>query len=201
MAPLLARRREARQARWRDLDSFEATRESHNRQCRSERCSLRNETAKAETETSSERENTEIIPVKTKRTAARIMLSAFARRGVRTAFGIPGGFISPIFDAIADVPGIELITTRHEGMAAFCAVGHAIATGEPALVLTTSGPGITNAITGIAGANVESVPLILIGGEVASHASSRGSIQDTSQNGVDSVAMLRTATRWSARIE
>ncbi|MET0591356.1 MAG: thiamine pyrophosphate-binding protein [Polyangiaceae bacterium] len=164
---------------------------------------MRHETAKAEEEEeiSRERENTEIIPVKGKRTAARIMLAAFARRGVRTAFGIPGGFISPIFDAIADVPAIQLITTRHEGMAAFCALGHAIATGEPALVLTTSGPGITNAITGIAGANVESVPLIFIGGEVATHASSRGSIQDTSQNGIDSVAMLRTATRWSARIE
>ena len=91
---------------------------------------MRHETAKAETEISkeTERENTEIIPVKGKRTSARIMLSAFARRGVRTAFGIPGGFISPIFDAIADVPAIELITTRHEGMAAFCAMGHAIAT-------------------------------------------------------------------------
>jgi acetolactate synthase-1/2/3 large subunit len=158
---------------------------------------LRQETTAREPEVS--RENTETIPIK--KTAARIMLSAFARRGVRKAFGIPGGFISPIFDAIADVPGIELITTRHEGMAAFCAIGHALATGQPALVLTTSGPGITNAITGIAGANVESIPLILIGGEVATDASSRGSIQDTTQNGVDSVGMLRSATRWSARIE
>src|SRR5689334_20677826 len=129
------------------------------------------------------------------------MLQAFARRGVRVAFGIPGGFISPLFDALSDVEEIQLVTTRHEGMAAFCAVGHAIATGEPALVLTTSGPCITNAITGIAGATVESIPLIAIGGEVATTASSRGSIQDTTQNGVDAVAMLRTATRWSARVE
>src|SRR5262249_53682206 len=93
---------------------------------------------------------TESLPVNP--TTARLMLTTFARRGVRAAFGIPGGFVSPFFDALADVPRIELITTRHEGMAAFCALGHAIATGQPALVLTTSGPGFTNAITGIAGA-------------------------------------------------
>src|SRR5687768_8839293 len=80
-------------------------------------------------------ERTEALPVRadpitTKYTAARIMLATFARRGVRAAFGIPGGFISPFFDALADVPSIELITTRHEGMAAFCAIGHAIATGQ-----------------------------------------------------------------------
>jgi acetolactate synthase-1/2/3 large subunit len=129
------------------------------------------------------------------------MLATFARRGVRAAFGIPGGFISPFFDALADVPSIQLITTRHEGMAAFSALGHAIATGQPALVLTTSGPGFTNAITGIAGASVECIPLIAISGEVATSATTRGSIQDTSQNGLDSVAMVRSATRWSARIE
>src|SRR5258708_884821 len=121
------------------------------------------------------------------------MLQAFARHGVRAAFGIPGGFISPLFDALTDVKSIKLVTTRHEGMAAFCAMGHALATGQPALVLTTSGPGITNAITGIAAATVESIPLIAIGGELATNAWCRGSIQDTSQNGLDSVAMLRTA--------
>ena len=136
---------------------------------------------------------TDSIPVK--QTAARLMLATLARRGVRAAFGIPGGFVSPFFDALADVPAIELITTRHEAMAAFCAIGHAIATGQPALVLTTSGPGFTNAITGIACANVEAIPLIAISGEVATTASTRGSIQDTSQNGLDSVAMLRSATR------
>jgi acetolactate synthase I/II/III large subunit len=145
------------------------------------------------------REKRETIPLR--RTAARVMLEAFARRGVRVAFGIPGGFISPLFDALSEVKAIKFVTTRHEGMAAFCAAGHAMATGKPALVLTTSGPGITNAITGIAGATVEAIPLIAVGGEVATTASSRGSIQETSQNGLDAVAMLRTATRWSARVE
>jgi acetolactate synthase-1/2/3 large subunit len=133
--------------------------------------------------------------------AARVMLQAFARRGVRVAFGIPGGLISSVFDALADVPEIRLIMTRHEAMAAYCAVGHAVATGRPALVLTTSGPGITNALNGIASAFVEEIPLILIGGEVPANASSRGAMQDSSSNSIDSVAMMRTVTRWSARVD
>lgn len=133
--------------------------------------------------------------------AARVMLEAFARRGVRVAFGIPGGLISPIFDAMADVPGIQLVTTRHEGMAAFAAMGHTIAVGGPALVLTTGGPGITNAITGIAAAMAEELPLIVIAGEVPRSAGGRAALQDGSSSGIDVVAMMRTITRWSARID
>jgi acetolactate synthase-1/2/3 large subunit len=133
--------------------------------------------------------------------AARAMLQVFARRGVRVAFGIPGGLISSVFDALADVPEIRLVMTRHEAMAAFCAIGHFVATGTPALVLTTSGPGITNALTGVAAAMIEELPLVLIGGEVSAAATSRGAMQDSSSNSFDSVAMMRTVTRWSARID
>lgn len=132
---------------------------------------------------------------------ARALLEALARRGVRAAFGIPGGLVSPMFDAIADVKGIELVNTRHEAMAGFAAMGHALVTGRPALVLTTSGPGLTNAITGIAAACVEGLPLIAIAGEVPTSAQGRGAIQDASSNALDGVAMLRTACRWSARIQ
>jgi acetolactate synthase-1/2/3 large subunit len=134
-------------------------------------------------------------------TAARVMLQVFARRGVRVAFGIPGGLISSVFDALADVPEIRLVMTRHEGMAAFCAMGYAVATGQPALVLTTSGPGITNALTGVAAALLEDLPLVFIGGDVPASAASRGALQDASTNGVDSVALMRTVTRWSARVD
>jgi acetolactate synthase-1/2/3 large subunit len=132
---------------------------------------------------------------------ARAMLQVFARRGVRMAFGIPGGLISSVFDALVDVPEIRLVMTRHEGMAAFCALGHSVATGTPALVLTTSGPGITNALTGVAAAFVEQIPLIFIGGEVSGNAASRAAMQDSSSNAVDSVAMMRTVTRWSSRVD
>jgi acetolactate synthase I/II/III large subunit len=133
--------------------------------------------------------------------AARAMLQVFARRGVRVAFGIPGGLISSVFDALVDVPEIRLVMTRHEAMAAFCAIGHFVATGTPALVLTTSGPGITNALTGVASAMIEELPLVLIGGEVSAGATSRGAMQDSSTNSFDAVAMMRTVTRWSARID
>ena len=130
----------------------------------------------------------------------RLVLEILAQHGVRTAFGIPGGLISPVFDAFADV-GIELVMTRHEGMAGFAAMGHALATGRPALVLTTSGPGMTNALTGIAAASVEGLPLIAIAGEVPTSAQGRGAIQDASSNALDGVALMRTVCRWSARIQ
>ena len=135
------------------------------------------------------------------RTVARTMLQILARRGVRVAFGIPGGLVSPIFDALAEVPEIELVVTRHESIAAFAAMGYAAATGRPALVLTTAGPGITNAMTGIAAAFAEELPLIVIGGDIPSSGRGRSSIQDSSTNALDAVALLRTVTRWSARVE
>jgi acetolactate synthase-1/2/3 large subunit len=134
-------------------------------------------------------------------TTARAVLEAFARRGVSAAFGIPGGLASPLFDALAETPEIRLVSTRHEGMAAYAAMGSALATGLPALVMTTSGPGITNAITGIAAAHVENLPLVFLAGEVSAGSASRGAIQDSTSNGIDAVAMMRTITRWSARVD
>src|SRR5882672_6306716 len=81
-------------------------------------------------------------------TAAMVLLKTLADRGVRVAYGIPGGTIGPIFAALESVPEIQYVATRHEAIAAFAAIGHARATGVPALVLTTSGPGITNALSG-----------------------------------------------------
>lgn len=132
---------------------------------------------------------------------ARVVLETLAHRGVSAAFGIPGGLVSPLYDALAEVPAIRPVTTRHEGMAAYAAMGHAVATGRPALVLTTSGPGLTNAITGIAAAFVEQLPLIVIAGEVPALATGRAAIQDASSSGLDCVAMLRSITRYSGRVD
>ncbi|HEY2514059.1 MAG TPA: thiamine pyrophosphate-binding protein [Polyangiaceae bacterium] len=134
-------------------------------------------------------------------TAARAMLQALADRGVRIAFGIPGGLVSPFFDALAEVPEIEIVSTRHEAMAAFAAMGYAAATGRPAIVITTGGPGITNAITGVAAALAEELPMIVIAGDVPQSARSRGAIQDSTTNAIDVVAMMRTVTRWSVAVE
>jgi acetolactate synthase-1/2/3 large subunit len=133
--------------------------------------------------------------------AARILLETLADGGVRAAFGIPGGLVSPVYDALRDVPRIRPVTVRHETMAAYAAMGHAVATGTPALCLTTAGPGATNAITGLAAAFAEDIPLIAVAGEVARAQSTRGAVQDGTTNTMDIVAMLRTVTRWSTRVD
>lgn len=134
-------------------------------------------------------------------TAAVAILRALANHGVRVAFGIPGGTASPVFDGLLDVPEIRFIATRHEAMAGFAATGFARATGTPALVLTTSGPGLTNAITGMAAAALEELPVIVIAGEVASGAVARGALQDGSPAGIDTVTTVRSMTRWATTLQ
>jgi acetolactate synthase-1/2/3 large subunit len=129
------------------------------------------------------------------------LLRTLANHGVRTAFGIPGGTASPIFDGLLEVPEIRFVASRHEAMSGFAAAGYARATGSPALVLTTSGPGLTNAITGMAAATLEELPVIFLSGEVASSAVARGALQDGSQAGLDAVSMVRSMTRWATTLQ
>ncbi len=133
-------------------------------------------------------------------TAAVTFLRALAGHGVRVAFGIPGGAASPVFDALLEVPEITFIATRHEAMAGFAASGYARATGMPALVVTTSGPGLTNAITGMAAAALEGLPVIFIAGDVASTAVARGALQDGSPAGLDTLSMVRSMARWATTL-
>jgi acetolactate synthase I/II/III large subunit len=142
----------------------------------------------------------ELTPTKPAVRTATTLLRTFAAHGVRAAFGIPGGAIGPLFDALAEVPEIELVSTRHETTAVFAAIGHARVTGIPALVLVTSGPGTTNAVTGIASALLEEVPLIVLAGDVATTWSGRGAFQDGSHVGLDVVALMRSVTRWCGAV-
>jgi acetolactate synthase-1/2/3 large subunit len=131
---------------------------------------------------------------------AAIFLRVLARHGVRVAFGIPGGAIGPFFDALADCPEIEYVPTRHEATAVYAAMGHARMTGVPALVLTTAGPGVTNAVTGAAAALAEELPVIVLGGEVSSFGAGRGGFQEGTQAGLDVVSIMRPVTRWSSTV-
>lgn len=117
--------------------------------------------------------------------------------GVNVVFGIPGGAISPFYDALLDRPDVRIITTKHEANAAFMAIGYAMATGRPGVVLTTAGPGITNALTGVASAFYEGVPVVHIAGEVARSAFGRGALQEGSPTGFDAVAVMRPVTKMS----
>lgn len=101
---------------------------------------------------------------KVKRTGAQSLIDCLENHGVEYIFGYPGGANIPIFDAILDSP-IKLILTRHEQGATHMADGYARATGKAGVVLVTSGPGATNAVTGILTAHMDSVPMVIICGQ------------------------------------
>ncbi|MCH8861736.1 MAG: acetolactate synthase 2 catalytic subunit [Proteobacteria bacterium] len=98
-------------------------------------------------------------------TAAALMIRALERQGVEYIFGYPGGAVMPVYDALTDSP-IRHILARHEQGAGFAAEGYARVTGKVGVCLVTSGPGLTNLLTGIADAYADSVPMVAIVGQV-----------------------------------
>lgn len=101
-----------------------------------------------------------------KLTGAEILIESLKKEGVKHIFGYPGGVVLNIFDVLYDQKDLELILTRHEQGAAHAADGYARATGKAGVVLVTSGPGATNIVTGIATAYMDSIPMVVITGQV-----------------------------------
>ena len=101
-----------------------------------------------------------------KMSGAEIIIECLKREGVKYIFGYPGGVVLNIFDLLYDEKDLKLILTRHEQGAVHAADGYARATGKPGVVLVTSGPGVTNTVTGIATASMDSIPLIVMTGQV-----------------------------------
>ncbi|QCI17053.1 acetolactate synthase 3 large subunit [Buchnera aphidicola (Aphis helianthi)] len=99
---------------------------------------------------------------------AEMVIRSLINQGIQHIFGYPGGAVLDIYDALKTVGGIEHILVRHEQAATHMADGYARSTGKTGVVLVTSGPGATNAITGIATAYMDSIPMIVISGQVAS---------------------------------
>ncbi len=97
---------------------------------------------------------------------ARWLAQALVAEGVDTLFGYPGGAIMPFYDALHDAPGLKHVLVRHEQGAAFAANGHARASGRVGVCVATSGPGASNLVTGIADAMLDSVPMVVITGQV-----------------------------------
>jgi len=102
-------------------------------------------------------------------TGAVALLSALKSEGVRHIFGIPGGAIIPVYDALYEEPSIRHILVRHEQAAAHAADGYARALGKPGVCMATSGPGACNLLTGILNAYMDSSPVIAITGQVPTH--------------------------------
>jgi acetolactate synthase-1/2/3 large subunit len=97
-----------------------------------------------------------------------IIIQSLKDEGVEYVFGYPGGAVLHIYDAIFRQQDVKHILVRHEQGATHMADGYARATGKPGVVLVTSGPGATNAVTGIATAHLDSIPLVVITGQVTS---------------------------------
>src|SRR3972149_12050717 len=100
------------------------------------------------------------------KTGSQILIDALIREGVVYVFGIPGGAVLPLFDALYESP-IKFILTRHEQGAGPAADGCARATGKVGVCVVTSGPGATNLVTGIACAAMDSVPMVAITSQAA----------------------------------
>ena len=113
-----------------------------------------------------------------------ILIKSLIKEGVEYIFGYPGGAALHIYDAIFNQNEMEHILVRHEQGATHAADGYARATGKPGVVLVTSGPGATNAITGIATAFMDSIPMIIISGQVAKHLIGTDAFQETDMIGI-----------------
>ncbi len=118
-----------------------------------------------------------------KKTGAEIIVDALLKEGVDTAFGILGGAILPLFDVLYDAP-LRFILTKHEQGAAHMADGYARATGKVGVCIATSGPGATNLVTGIATANMDSVPLVAITGQVFTTMIGNDAFQEADVTGI-----------------
>jgi acetolactate synthase-1/2/3 large subunit len=131
--------------------------------------------------------------------AARRLIAALIERGVDTFFGVPGGPVCPVFEAIRLEPRAHLIESRHESHAGFAATLFHRATGRVPALVVTAGPGATNAITGVASASLERAPMLVIAGDVAWATSGRVMAQHSGPEGIDLEAMFAPVTRTQAR--
>lgn len=124
------------------------------------------------------------------RSGAAILCDTLVRQGVEFVFGYPGGAVLPIYDELFAHKELRHILVRHEAGAAHAAEGYARSTGKPGVVLVTSGPGATNAITGIADAFMDSIPMIVITGQVATNLIGTDAFQEA-----DTVGLTRHCTK------
>ena len=123
-------------------------------------------------------------------TGAQIVVRALVDQGVDTLFGYPGGAVLPIYDALFHEPRLKHILVRHEQGAGHAAEGYARSTGRPGVVLVTSGPGATNVVTPLVDALMDSIPLVVISGQVPTHLIGSDAFQEC-----DTVGITRSATK------
>ena len=115
---------------------------------------------------------------------AEILLRALKDQGVEVIFGYPGGAVLPIYDALFNQNAIRHILVRQEGGAVHAAEGYARSTGKVGVVLVTSGPGATNAVTGLVDALMDSIPIVCLTGQVPTHLIGNDAFQEADTTGI-----------------
>lgn len=121
---------------------------------------------------------------------SQIVLKALEDQGVDVIFGYPGGAVLPLYDALFQQNRIRHVLVRHEQGATHMAEGYARSTGKPGVVLVTSGPGATNAVTGLTDAMMDSIPVVCLTGQVATHLIGNDAFQEA-----DTVGITRPCTK------
>ena len=127
-----------------------------------------------------------------KLTGAEILIECLKREGVKTIFALPGGVVLKIFDMLHQQKDIEVVLTRHEQGAGHMAEGYAKATGKAGVCLVTSGPGMTNVITALADAYMDSVPLVCFSGQVPTSLIGNDAFQEA-----DNIGLSRPCTKYN----
>src|SRR6266540_1535024 len=123
-------------------------------------------------------------------TGAEMVIEALADQGIEHLFGYPGGAVLPIYDALFQQQKVQHILVRHEQGAVHAAEGYARSTGKVGCVLVTSGPGATNAVTGLTDALMDSTPLVCLTGQVPTHLIGNDAFQEC-----DTVGITRPCTK------
>ena len=141
----------------------------------------------------------EKIELEEARSGADLILDTLLELGISTIFGYPGGAVLPLYDAIYKNEEINHILSRHEQGSLHEAEGYAKSTGKLGVALVTSGPGATNAITGIADAMSDSVPLLVFTGQVATSGIGKDAFQEADIVGI-TIPIPNTTTRFVIRL-
>ena len=147
-------------------------------------------------------ESADIVPTQTVEVAG-LLVAYLEQMGVEYVFGIPGGAIEPLYNALARSArrgGIRHVLARHESGAAFMADGYARETGKIGVCCATSGPGATNLITGVSCAYGNNVPMLVITGQPAMPSFGKNPLQESTCTGIDTLAMFRHCTRYNSLV-
>ena len=128
-------------------------------------------------------------------TCATWLVRTLIELGVDTVFGYPGGAVLPLYDALHAEPRLRHVLVRHEQAAVHAAEGYARSTGRVGVVFVTSGPGVANTVSGLLDAHADSVPVLLIAGQVKREAIGTQAFQEC-----DALSITRSVTQWGVQL-